>query len=371
MRKLIFLVQKEFIQLFRDKYMPRMIFFLPIIQLLILSYTATFEIKTTKLAVVDQDKSGSSRELIAEFSGSTFFNIVQYCPSVSEAEELLYTRRVHQILVIENGFERNIVASELGGNVQLLVDAVDGSAAGIRAGYAQQVVNQFVKKVNLSTLGISKFQEPISVEWSNWYNPMMKYTVFMVPGILVLLITLIGMFLTSMNIVKEKEMGTIEQINVTPIQKWQFIAGKLLPFWIIGLFELGFGLIVAKIVFGITVAGSYPLLFAIAAIYLIMVMSLGLIVSTLVDTQQQAMFISWFFLVIFILLSGLFTATDNMPQWVQSFNYINPVAYFIKVIRLLILKGAALNELYVIVFQMLAYAAIALSFAVMRYKKTV
>lgn len=371
MRKLIFLIQKEFIQIFRDKYMPRMIFILPIVQLLILSYTATFEIKTTRLAIVDQDGSVSSRDLISRFSGSGFFKIKQFCNSVKEAEEFLYSRKVHQILVIENGFEQNLKTSEAGGRIHLLVDAVDGSAAGIRAGYAQQVINQYVKKINLEILGVSRFQEPITIEYSNWYNPMMKYTVFMVPGILVLLITLIGMFLTSMNIVKEKEIGTIEQINVTPIRKWQFIAGKLFPFWVIGLFELAFGLVVARVVFGITVAGSFPLLFSIAAIYLIMVMSLGLLVSTLVETQQQAMFISWFFLVIFILLSGLFTATESMPQWVQYFNYFNPVAYFIKVIRLLILKGAGLAQLYNIILVMIAYAGLALTLAVLRYKKTV
>jgi ABC-2 type transport system permease protein len=192
----------------------------------------------------------------------------------------------------------------------------------------------------------------------------------MVPGILVLLVTIISMFLSGMNMVKEKEIGTIEQINVTPIRKYQFIIGKLLPYWIVALVELAFGLILAWSIFNIPVLGSVWLIFLVAAVYLLVTLGLALLISTKTNTQQQAMFLSWFFLVIFILMSGLFTPVDSMPQWAQIINWFNPIAYFVEVIRMIMLKGSGFMDISRHLILLGVYAVIALSVAVWQYRKT-
>jgi ABC-2 type transport system permease protein len=204
-----------------------------------------------------------------------------------------------------------------------------------------------------------------------WFNPEMEYKNLMVPGILALLITMIGMFLSAMNIVREKEIGTIEQINVTPISKVKFLAGKLLPFWIIAMFELGFGLLVGWLVFNIPFNGSLVLLFAYAAIYLVVVLGIGLWISTFTDTQQQAMFLAWFLTVIFILMSGLFTPIENMPDWAQKLTWLNPVSYMVKVVRAVLLKGSTFVDIRMDFVTISVFAAAALSLAVLSYRKRV
>jgi len=191
----------------------------------------------------------------------------------------------------------------------------------------------------------------------------------MVPGILVLLVTMIGIFLAGMNIVREKEIGTIEQINITPIKKYQFITGKLLPFWIIGQFELALGLTIGKLLFGIPILGNLAVIFLFSSVYLLVILGIGLLISTLNNTQQQAMFISWFFMVIFILMSGLFTPVESMPVWAQKLNIVNPVSYFIQVVRMVILKGSGLIDIWRQFLSISVYAVLILSFAVWRYRK--
>jgi ABC-2 type transport system permease protein len=191
----------------------------------------------------------------------------------------------------------------------------------------------------------------------------------MVPGILVILVTIVGMFLTAINIVREKELGTIEQVNVTPIKPYQFVIGKLLPFWIIALFELSFGLLIARLVFNLTIAGSIPLLFAFAAIFLLVALGLGLILSTSASNQQQVMFMAFFFMIVFLMLSGLFTPTESMPKWADWFNTINPLYYFMKVNRMLILKGSDFTNLKDSFLSISLMAVAVLSIAILRYRK--
>jgi ABC-2 type transport system permease protein len=191
----------------------------------------------------------------------------------------------------------------------------------------------------------------------------------MVPGILVLLVTMIAIFLAGMNIVREKEIGTLEQINVTPIKKHQFIIGKLLPFWILALVELGVGLIMCRVIFGIGVAGSIWVVFLFAAVYLLVVLGIGLFISNFTHTQQQAMFLSWFFMVIFILMSGLFTPIDSMPHWAQVITEFNPVRYFVEVMRMVMLKGAQLPDILPQLSKLLVYALVMNGLAVAGYRK--
>jgi ABC-2 type transport system permease protein len=368
MRTLAFIIQKEFIQLFRNKVMVRIIFLLPFIQLVILSYTATFEIKVIRLHIVDFDRSKTARDLTGHFSGSPFYKIVDYSNSSRLAEEDILAGRAHQIITIPAGFEKDLNTTGQV-KVQVATDAIDGAAAALMNAYTLSIIQDFNINLITGSSGIEA-EEPIQATSSFWFNPELDYKNYMVPGILVLLVTIISMFLAGMNLVKEKEIGTIEQINVTPIKKYQFIIGKLLPYWIIALVELAIGLILAKFIFSIPILGSVGLIFLVAAVYLLVTLALALLISTKTNTQQQAMFLSWFFLVIFILMSGLFTSVESMPQWAKIINWFNPIAYFVEVIRMIMLKGSGLADVLRHLIVLAGYAILALSVAVWQYRKT-
>ncbi|HHB52844.1 MAG TPA: ABC transporter permease, partial [Saprospiraceae bacterium] len=210
---------------------------------------------------------------------------------------------------------------------------------------------------------------PIDITWSNWYNLLLVYSTFMVPGILVLLVTMVAVFLTAINIVREKEMGTIEQLNVTPVKKYQFIIGKLFPFLIIAFFELSIGLVIAKLVFNLNYQGSILLVYAFTLVYLFAVLSIGLFISTVTHTQQQAMFIAWFIMVIFILMSGLFTPVESMPGWAQKVTWFNPIKYFIEFMRMVLLKGSTFSDVKTHFIIIAVYGLVLNRLAVWNYKK--
>jgi ABC-2 type transport system permease protein len=250
-----------------------------------------------------------------------------------------------------------------------VANAINSTTANLAYAYTSAIIKDY--NIDLATKLIGKkVKQPIQVRYSYWFNPELNYKTYMVPGILVLLVTMIGLFLASMNVVREKEIGTIEQINVTPIKKYQFIAGKLIPFWVIANIDLGIGLLIARYVFLIPVAGSIPLLFFVASVYLVVVLSFGLFISTLTNTMQQSMFISWFFLVIFILMSGLFTPIESMPGWAQILVKFNPVAYFIKINRMIMLKGSGFFDFQKEFWLLVIYAVLMFAFSTLRYRKT-
>jgi len=346
------------------------IFIVPVFQLLILSYTATFEIKNVDLIVLDNDRTPTSRELINKFSGSSFYNFSGYADDFETAKQIVKSGKAEQLIVIEPNFEKKLI-TEKNGNIQIITDAINGSAASMMLVYAQSIIGDFNKNIIIAENPSQHIGMPININPLFWYNPELNYITYMVPGILVLLVTIIGMFLGSMNLVKEKEIGTIEQINVTPVKKYQFIAGKLIPFWIIANVDLAIGLILAYLVFNIPVMGSVGLLFFVASVYLIGILSIGLVISTLTNTMQQAMFISWFFLVIFILMSGLFTPIESMPNWAQIMNYGNPVSYFIKINRMIMLKGSGFRDIQQDLLILAIFAITLFSFSILRYRKTV
>jgi ABC-2 type transport system permease protein len=368
MRTIKFIIRKEFIQLFRNKVMVRIIFLLPLIQLIVLSYTATFEIKVIKLHVVDFDRSKTSRDLIGHFSGSPFYKIVSFSNSDKLGEQDILSGFAQQVISIPADFEKDLNTTGQA-KVQIVTNAIDGAAAALMNAYTLSVVQDFNINLIVETSGISA-EEPIRVTWSFWYNPELNYKNYMVPGILVLLVTIIGMFLSGLNLVKEKEIGTIEQINVTPIRKYQFIIGKLLPYWLVAMFELSFGLVLARLVFAIPLIGSIWLIFLVAAVYLLVILALGLLISTKTNTQQQSLFLSWFFMVVFILMSGLFTPVDSMPQWAKIIDLFNPIAYFVDVIRMIMLKGSGFLDILRNLIILGAYAILALTVAVWQYRKT-
>ena len=368
MRTIIFILQKEFIQIFRNKALFPIIFLLPIIQLLILVNAATFEMKSIKMAVVDQDLSSTSRQLISKFEGSEFFHLEYMTFSKKEAEDLLLENKVDLVINIPDNFEKKLIR-ENKSEIQLQINAINGTAAGLINGYSSQILAQYNKNIRIDWLKMDVPMQNVEVSYSYWYNPEMNYKIYMLPGILVILVTVIGMFLTAINLIREKEMGTIEQINVTPIKKYQFIIGKLVPFWIIALFELAFGLTIGFLFFDLPAVGSIWLVFLFTAIYLIVALGLGLFLTTIAHTQQQIMFLSFFFMIVFILMSGLFTPVESMPLWAQKVNILNPFSYFMKVIRMVLLKGSGLADISREIYAMLIYGSSILGLAVWRYRK--
>jgi ABC-2 type transport system permease protein len=374
MRTILFIVQKEFLQTFRNKGMLVIILVLPFIQLLILSHAADFEIKNLKIFYIDKDQSPASNLLLNKLEGSKYFEIEGTSFNTYDGEVALLADETDLVIEIPSGFEREIVR-EGTQKIQLVINAIDGTKAGLGNYYANAVIQDFNTEIiqqygSTNAVALNNFKN-VKIEYSNWYNPSLDYKTFMVPGILVLLITMIAAFLSAMNIVREKEIGTIEQINVTPIKKYQFLIGKLFPFWVLGLFELTVGLMLAKFIFHVPFLGSIFIIYGFSAVYLLLVLGMGLLISTLTDTQQQAMFISWFFLVIFILMSGLFTPIENMPLWAQKITLINPIRYFIEVVRMVMLKGSGFKDITNHLMIVFGYAAVLNALAAWRYKKTV
>jgi ABC-2 type transport system permease protein len=368
MRILAFIIRKEFIQLFRNKGMVKIIFLLPLVQLIVLSYTATFEIKVIRLYIVDFDHSQTAREFTSHFSGSPFYKIVGYSSSNELGEQDILKNKAHQVITIPSGLEKDLNTTGHA-KVQIITNAIDGAAAALMNAYSISIIQDFNTNLMVESSGIEA-EEPIRTTWSFWFNPELNYKNYMIPGILVMLVTIISMFLSGMNMVKEKEIGTIEQINVTPIKKYQFIIGKLLPYWIVALIELSFGLLLARFLFRIPILGNVGLIYLVAAVYLLATLGIALFISTKTNTQQQAMFLSWFFLVVFILMSGLFTSVDSMPEWAKIINWFNPIAYFIEIIRMIMLKGSGFMDIALKLLFLGIYGIVALTVAVWQYRKT-
>jgi len=372
MKTIGYIIQKEFKQIFRNKAMLPLIFVLPLIQLIILSNAATFEIQHIKFSYIDQDNTSFSRALIDKFDASPYFNVSTHFSSEKTANLAMLKGDVDVILEIPSYFERDLLKDQKT-NLSVIINAIDGAAAGVENVYINQIVQSFNKNAQAKLMQPSDYiNKPKTIESipSFWYNNTLNYKTFMVPGILVLLVTMITLFLSGMNIVREKEIGTLEQMNVTPIKKYQFIIGKLFPFLVLGMLLLTIGLIIAKLIFDVPMVGSLSLMYLYTIIYILVILGMGLFISNFTDTQQQAMFIAWFFVVIFILMSGLFTPIESMPQWAQYLTEFNPIKFYVEVMRMVMLKGADFTDILPQFLKTVGYAIVMNGLAVWSYKKT-
>lgn len=373
MRRLLFIVQKEFIQIFRNKAILPLILVVPFVQLILLSYAANNEVRNVRLAIVNHDQSAYARQLINKIQTSDRFMVVEAPPAIKIADRLIQSDSVDIILTIPPHFEKDFLKYK-SGKIQLLVNAINGQQATVGTAYLSSIIQSFNQEIRLDAVPqlIVKKQSPsprIQIEFSNWYNQDLDYKAFMVPGILGELVTILVLLLTAMNIVREREIGTIEQINVTPIRKWQFIIGKMIPFLIIGIFLLTAGLTLGKLIFDIPIRGSLLVVFAYCILNLIAILGLGLLMSNLADTQQQAMFIAFFFVIIFILMCGLFTPIESMPKWAQYLTIPNPIAHFVHVMRSVLLKGSGFSDV-AYNFQVTAILGVVFNtLAVLTYRK--
>ncbi|WP_276372621.1 ABC transporter permease [Chryseolinea sp. H1M3-3] len=371
MRTIRFLLQKEFRQIFRNKIILAMIIVMPSVQLMILPLAADYEIKNINIAIVDHDRSSYSQNLISTITASGYFKLTGFENSFKEALHLIEQDQADLILEIPQGFERNLIR-EGEQKMFIAVNAINGVKANLGGSYLTSIIKNYNNGIRLELSPATRFSRNPSIEIlsSNWFNNLLSYRVFMVPGILAFLVTMIGGFLSCLNIVKEKEVGTIEQINVTPIKKHHFILGKLIPFWILGNVVFTIGLLISWLIYGIVPVGNLAVLYGFIGVYLLSVLGFGLLVSTFCETQQQAMFIMFFFMMVFILLGGLFTSIDSMPEWAQIISKLNPVSYLISVMRMVILKGSSLNDIVPHLIITFVFAVVLNTWAALNYKKT-
>ncbi len=362
------MLRKEFRQILRNRGMLPLIVIMPIVQLIVLPFAATFELVEARYAIIDEDRSASSRMLADMLDAGGYFSRYAEHATAAAADADLAAGNVRLIVHIPPDFERDLHRHRHA-PLRLVIDAQDGATAGVINAYAGSIINDFARDVQREYLHRAAVPVGVRIIPANWFNPGLDYQSYMVPGILALLVTVVGLFLSSMNIVREKEVGTIEQLNVTPLRKSEFIAGKLIPFWVIALVELAIGLVVAWVVFRIPYQGSFMLVFALAALYLLVILAAGLWISAVSETQQQALFIAWFLMVVFILMSGLFTPIESMPDWAQKLTLLNPIAYFIEIIRRILLKGAGFGAVLPQFWALVGFAGVLLTLAVRQYRK--
>jgi len=363
-RRILALAQAELLHIRRDRATLAQALVLPVLQLLVLSNAATFAIRDSALWVADFDRTTASRGAISRLVSSGYFRLAGDAPSFDAANHALLDGRIALALVIPHDFEKSLIRTGRA-EVELSVNAEKGSAAGVVQSYAANILTRYAEELS----GPSGAAPRIDIRERSRFNASLDYRIYMVPGILVALVTLIGTLLAAQNVAREKEIGTLEQLNVTPITPGQFIVGKLLPFLGLGLVDLAIGLTVGVAFFHVPVRGSVALLFFVASIYLLVALGIGLWISTVVETQQQAMFVAFFVMNIYLLMSGLLTPIDSMAPWMQTLSLANPVRHFVTISRAILLKGAGLADILRPLLILTAYAALVLTLAVGQYKK--
>ncbi len=361
-----FLLEKEFKQIFRNAFIPKLILAMPIMVMLVLPWAANQEIKNVKLSVIDNDHSTFSERLTGKIAASGYFRLTNISNTYSEAMQSVDAGKADIILEIPQEFEKELFKSKTV-NVMLSANAVNGMKGGLGSAYLSNIINDFTAEINKeqgSILQLSTLHSQFR------YNPSLNYKVFMIPALFVMLLTLLTGFLPALNIVGEKELGTTEQLNVTPMNKGIFILAKLIPYWIIGIVILSICMGIAALVYSLIPAGSLAVIYFYAIIYILAVSGLGIIISNYSDTMQQAMFVMFFFMLIIILLSGLFTPISSMPLWAQFITNFNPLKYLMEVMRAVYLKGSGIRELLPQFFALFGFAVAFNAWAVGSYKKS-
>lgn len=374
MRTIFFLVRKEFLQIFRDRTTVFQIFMIPVVQLLVLANAATFDVKRVAMLIVDEDHTTVSGGLVQRMEAGRQFKVVRAVATDAGVDHALLDREVTAVLHIPRYFEEDLVRRGRA-PVQLVLNAEEGATAGIVQTYANAILASYARELDRTLPTVHRNGgarvAPLDLRTQRWYNPTRNYKYWMVPALMVSLTTIIGLLLTAQNITRENELGTLEQLNVTPMTKIQFIAAKLIPFWLLSMLIFTIGLVIAKAVFDIPMRGNVLIVYLAAAVYLIVVLGMGLGISTITRTQQQSMFVAFFFTLIFLLMSGLFTPVDSMPDWAQKVAEANPVKHFVSIMRAVLMRGAGLDTVGRPIIGLGIAGVVVLALAVMRYRKSV
>jgi ABC-2 type transport system permease protein len=368
MKRVLHMVRKELIELRSDPRLFGLVILAPILQLTMLGYAATTDVRDVPMVVIDNDRSVQSRDLITRFDASQNFLVVDALPSLDGVEAYLDEGRAWMALSIPTGYGERIRTGQPV-SVQVVADGTDASSTNVALGYAGTLIATYGRELAAAS-GRAQPEPLIGADVRVWFNPQLESRDFMIPGIVALLLLVITTNLSSMAIVREKELGTLEQLNVTPLARWQLIAGKLLPYAGIGMLDVLLVVGVAVYWFEIPVRGSMLLLLAMSLVYLLTTLGLGLFVSTISSTQQQAMMTTTFFLLLpMVFLSGFVFPIENMPGWIQPITYLIPLRYFLVIVRDIFLKGVGLETFWPEALALLAWGAAILALATLRSSK--
>ncbi|MGQ9636701.1 MAG: ABC transporter permease [Thermodesulfobacteriota bacterium] len=367
-----FLLIKELIQVLRDRRLRITLILPPIFQLIIFGYAANLDVKNVPMAVRDLDQTPESREIIARFGSSKYFNLVAYPEDLKEIEVLIKKGKITLSMEIPSGFSKKIKKGETAA-IQILVDGTESNTALIALGYVSRILSEYSNRVILNRLnqeGMSRFEEAgVEVEHRIWFNPNLESRYFYVPGVIASIAFLIPIILTAQAIVREREMGTLEQIMVTPIRSWELILGKTLPFAMIGFLDVILIALIGVFWFEIPFRGKPLLLLFGSLLFLTSSVGIGLFISTLCSTQQQAQISTFFFVMPAFILSGFAFPLENMPQWLQYITFISPLRYFLVIIRGLFLKGMGLELLWPHMIALALLGGFMISLSSIRFKK--
>jgi ABC-2 type transport system permease protein len=362
-------MRKEILELRSDPRLFGIVIIAPILQLTILGYAATTDVKDVPIVVADADRSAASRELIARFEASDNFTIAGIVSSTGEIDDWLERGRAWMALGIAPGYGEAVARGETA-TIQVVADGTDSNSTTVALGYARALLGGYSAELIAHRLGGREPEPLITASVRVWFNPDLESRDFMIPGIVALLLLVITTNLSAMAIVREKELGTLEQLSVTPLARWELIAGKLLPYAFIGMIDVVLVLVVAIAWFEVPLRGSVLLLFAMSLIYLLTTLGLGLFISTISATQQQAMMTTtFFFLTPMIYLSGFIFPIENMPAWIEPVTYLIPLRYFLVILRGLFLKGVGLETFWPQALALLAWGVAILWLATLRSSK--
>ena len=355
-----YLIQKEIIQIFRNAFLPKLIVVFPIMIMCVMPWVMNQEVKNIKVTVVDNDRSTLSQQLVHSIEASSYFIFKGQQPTYRVALKDIEKSRTDIVMVIPQDYSRDVT---LGNQPQVLIaaNAVNGTKGAMGGAYLTQIVTAHVNP------DIAAMQSRVSTLFL--YNKNLNFKLFMIPALFAIVMMLMTGFLPALNIVGEKEAGTIEQINVTPVSKWSFILAKLIPYWVIALFVITVCLLLAWAVYGITSVGPLALIYLLVMLLALFWSSFGLMISNYSDTMQQAIFVMWFFVVMMLLLSGLFTPTRSMPSWAYATTYVNPMSYFIEAVRTVFIRGGGITSIWHQLLALLGIGSVMACWTVVSYKK--
>ena len=365
MRVFIVLVQKEFLQIRRNSFLPRLIIAFPILVMLLMPLIMTMDVRQVNVAVVDLDRSTTSRRIASHINASEYLTLAQTPADYSLAMEVLEQGAVDVIVQIPDNFERDMTVATPE-RISITANAVNATKGGMGMQYVVQTIARTLAELR-GEKSPAKLSELVTIE--NRYNPTLNYRYYMIPALMIILFILICGFLPALSIVGEKESGTIEQINVTPISRFMFILSKLVPYWIIGLFVVTVAMLVARLVYGLAPVGSIGAIYFGALLFILTISGFSLTIANFSETMQQTMFVMFFFIMTFMLMSGLLTPIDSMPVWAQRFTLILPPRYYVEILRSVYLKGTTIAELWTNYAALGIFAIIFNTLAALTYKK--
>ena len=372
--RLRYLIKKEFLQFFRDKTMLRVVLVMPLGMMLLFGYAVTTDVRNIPLTICDQDRSATSRRMIDQVQFSGYFDLVAFEPDIKRVGEYLDNGEARVALIIPNQFEIDLKRQQQP-QVQLLIDGQDANTSQIALGYLANIIRSFSEDIFVERVHanprLAAGIHMIAPETRIWFNPNLESVNFMIPGIVAMIVTIFSMFFTAMAVVREKEDGTLEQLMVTPLSSLQMMLGKTLPFIIIAFLDAALIMTLAKLWFGIPIVGSLLLLLFYLLLYILTTLGLGLFVSTVSQTQMQALFLSWFLMVMLLLLSGFFLPIENMPRSIQIITYLNPLRYMITVVREIFLKGSGFVHLWKEALILFGFGVTIISLSAIRFQKRV